>query len=167
MCNADCEQTETVMTEVERIADQLQRAFEGPAWASDSVAEILKGVTAAQASARPISGAHTIWEIVRHMAVWLTVGAKRVQQVRFQPTAAEDWPPVSEHSEAAWQQEVARLEMAYQDLRTALAGFAEAGLETVPEGFQSTPYMVLHGVVQHCVYHAGQISLLKKMVAAR
>lgn len=42
------------MTEVERIMDQLKRAFEGPSWHGDSVWEILQGVTAQQAAAHPI-----------------------------------------------------------------------------------------------------------------
>jgi hypothetical protein len=32
--------------------------------------EILEGVTAARAAARPIGSAHTIWELVLHIAAW-------------------------------------------------------------------------------------------------
>jgi len=52
------------MRESERIADQLKRAFEGKSWHGPSLLEILKDVTAGQAAARPIPGAHSIWEIV-------------------------------------------------------------------------------------------------------
>ena len=58
------------MSEATRIADQLSRAFAGEAWHGDSLFEILEGVTAAQASARPIKNAHTIWELVLHIAAW-------------------------------------------------------------------------------------------------
>ena len=52
------------MSEIKRINDQLKRAFEGTAWHGPSVSEVLAGVTAEQAAAHPIAGAHSIWEIV-------------------------------------------------------------------------------------------------------
>src|SRR5438874_6297432 len=58
------------MTEIERIQDQLKRAFEANAWHGPSVSEVLNGITADQAHARPLRNAHSIWELVRHIAVW-------------------------------------------------------------------------------------------------
>jgi uncharacterized damage-inducible protein DinB len=58
------------MNEVQRIVDQLRRAFEGEAWHGPAVMQILEGITAAQAAAHPASGAHSIWEIVLHIAAW-------------------------------------------------------------------------------------------------
>ncbi len=55
-------------TERDRIVDQLKRAFEGNAWHGPSVEEVLEGVTAARAAAKPIAGVHTIWEIILHVA---------------------------------------------------------------------------------------------------
>ena len=51
-------------SEAARIADQLRRAFDGEAWHGDSLFEILKGVSAKQAAARPVANAHSIWELV-------------------------------------------------------------------------------------------------------
>lgn len=45
------------MTEIERIVDQLNRAFEGEAWHGPAVMDILEGITAQQAAAR-LSMAH-------------------------------------------------------------------------------------------------------------
>ena len=42
------------MTETFRLADQIRRAFEGNAWHGDSILELLSGVNAATAAARPI-----------------------------------------------------------------------------------------------------------------
>ncbi|MGB0111192.1 MAG: hypothetical protein WBP52_22060, partial [Terriglobales bacterium] len=60
--------SETDRTEAARIADQLRRAFDGEAWHGDSLFEILERVGAARAAARPIGSAHTIWELVLHVA---------------------------------------------------------------------------------------------------
>ncbi|PYS87293.1 MAG: DinB family protein, partial [Acidobacteria bacterium] len=66
------------MTEIERILDQLKRAYEGNAWHGPSVREVLAGITAEQAHARPLPNAHSIWELVHHIAVWENVGRRRL-----------------------------------------------------------------------------------------
>ena len=62
------------MSEIARLADQVRRAFEGDAWHGDSIKELLAGVTAATAAARPIKNAHSIWELVLHIAAWDEIG---------------------------------------------------------------------------------------------
>jgi len=55
------------MGEIARIVDQLDRAWQGPAWHGPEVLLALAGVTASQAAARPIRAAHSIWELVHHL----------------------------------------------------------------------------------------------------
>src|SRR5260370_16079902 len=57
------------MTEIERILDQLRRAYEGEAWHGPSVLEVVAGATAGQAHARAFANAHSNWELVHHIAV--------------------------------------------------------------------------------------------------
>jgi hypothetical protein len=57
-----------VRTELARLEEQLQRSFEGEAWHGPSLRETLDGVTAEEASRHPIPGAHSIWELVLHLA---------------------------------------------------------------------------------------------------
>lgn len=152
------------MTEIERILDQLQRAFEGNAWHGPSVREALNGVTAAQAHARPLPNAHSIWELVQHIAVWEDVGRRRLTGDRAQIaiSSPEDWPAADDTSAAAWEQAKAALERGHQALVDAIAQTAESRLdEPIFEGM-STVYATLHGVIQHDLYHAGQIAMLKK-----
>ena len=58
------------MKELERIKDQFQRAFNGQAWHGPSLLSLLAGVTAEQAAAHPVPGAHSIWELTLHIAAW-------------------------------------------------------------------------------------------------
>lgn len=67
------------MTEVERIEDQLRRAFEGEAWYGDGLSEILAGVTAENAFARPVPQVHSIVEIVLHLSFTQDVMRRRVE----------------------------------------------------------------------------------------
>jgi len=56
--------------ETKRLASQLRRSYEGQAWHGPSLRELLDGVTSEQAAAKPISGAHSIWELVFHVTAW-------------------------------------------------------------------------------------------------
>jgi uncharacterized damage-inducible protein DinB len=155
------------MSQTARIAGQLRRAFAGDAWHGDSVLEILEGVTAAQAAARPIERAHTIWELVLHIAAWDDAVLRRLGGVAVTLSDAKNFPPVTDASEAAWRKVLARVRRVHEELVAAVVALPDSRLdEIVPgkenEGAHYTFYYMLHGVVQHELYHAGQIALLKK-----
>lgn len=150
------------MSEIKRIKDQLRRSHEGEAWHGPPLRELLVDVTAEAAAARPLAGAHTIWEIVRHIAVWEEAVRRRLEGEAAALSPAEDWPPVSDTSEAAWRNAVAALEDGHQQLREAIARRADVELNEIVAGQRYSVYFMLHGVIQHNLYHAGQIALLKK-----
>jgi uncharacterized damage-inducible protein DinB len=152
------------MTEIDRILDQLNRAFAGPAWHGPSIKELLNGVTAEQAHQRPLTNGHSIWELVHHIAVWEDVGRRRLEgdPAEVPISSPEDWPPAEDVSEAAWERSKASLERGHQALVAAILRVPESRLnEPILEG-KSSIYVTLHGVIQHDLYHAGQIAILKK-----
>jgi uncharacterized damage-inducible protein DinB len=150
------------MDEIKRIDDQLQRAFEGRAWHGPSLRELLADVTAEQAAARPLPGAHSIWEIVLHIAAWHEGVRRRVEGERVELTPEEDWPPVASTNEAAWRNALVALEHTHMELRRAVSHLVDSGLQEMVAGKDHSAYVMLHGLIQHDLYHAGQIALLKK-----
>jgi len=154
------------VSESARIADQLRRAFDGEAWHGDSVLEILKNVTPEQAARHSLKGAHSIWELLLHIAAWDGAAMRRMSGVAVALSDAENFPPVSDRNQAAWDTAVAELRRVHEELVAAVAAFPDSQLYAlVPgkEGAHYTFYYMLHGVVQHELYHAGQIAILKKM----
>src|SRR5882724_4379771 len=158
------------MSETARLADQIRRAFEGDAWHGDSIKELLAGVTAATAAARPIKNAHSIWELVLHIAAWDDAVLRRIGGAAVQLTKQEDFPPVKDTSPAAWRQTLTDLDQTHKQLIEAVAAFPDSRLnDQVPgktEGYYDFYYM-FSGIVQHELYHAGQIALLKKALHPR
>ena len=152
-------------TELERIEDQLKRAFEGEAWHGPSVLEILNGVTASQAIARPLRGAHNIWDLVLHIAAWEDACRRRLEGDRAELSDSEDWRVPTVTNEAAWEQVKALLVEGHRRLRAAIAATDESRLdEPILPGMPSV-YATLHGVIQHDLYHAGQIAILKRALS--
>ena len=154
------------MGEIERIADQLKRAFEGEAWHGPSVRELLATTTCGQAAERPIPGAHTIWEIVVHMGVWESVVRRRLLGETIADLAPEqDWPAVENATEPAWRKALEELEQGHLQMRQAIAQLTDKLLDDTVSGKGYSIYVMLHGVIQHNLYHAGQIAILKKALA--
>ncbi len=153
------------MTETARLADQIRRAFEGNAWHGDSVLELLEGVDAVTAAARPIKNAHSIWELVLHIATWDDVVRRRIGGTAVMPTDGENFPHVKDPSEPAWRETLGNAKKVHHDLVWAVAAFPDSRLgERVPGKTQDYYdfFYMFSGIVQHELYHAGQIALLKK-----
>lgn len=150
------------MTEVERILDQCRRAFEGNAWHGPALLELLSEVKSEDAAAHPIAAVHSIWEIVLHIGAWKNACKRRLEGDRAQLTDTEDWPIVKQTTSEKWQDAKDNLLKNHQQLLEAISRLDERRLDTpVIEGMSSV-YITLQGVVQHDLYHAGQIAILKR-----
>ena len=154
-------------TEADRLDDQLRRTLEGEAWHGPSVLQLLAGLSPAQAAAHPIAGAHSIWELVLHIASDYGLVLRRLAGDGRKLTAAEDWPPCPAATEENWRRAVQDLRRLDGELRQAVRDFPAERLDDrlVPE----VPYTAdtqFIGVTQHNAYHAGQVALLKRALAA-
>jgi uncharacterized damage-inducible protein DinB len=148
--------------EIKRIADQLKRAYEGEAWHGPSLRELLNGATAAIAAKKPLANAHSIWEIVLHIAAWEKAVRRRLEGEVVVLPNEEDWPPVNDTSETAWKNALATLENGNKQLHETILRLNDAQLSDIVPGKNYSVYYMLHGVIQHHLYHAGQIAILKK-----
>ena len=124
---------------------------------------LLDSVTAQQAAAHPIPGAHSIWQLALHIAAWERAFKRRLEGDPAQLTDLEDWQPINDTSEAAWENTKQQLIDNHRELLEAIAKVDDARLnDPIVKDSQSSVYVTLHGGVQHALYHAGQIAMLKK-----
>jgi uncharacterized damage-inducible protein DinB len=154
------------MSEIARILDQLDRAYSGEAWHGPSLLRLIEGVSAENASKHSIRGAHSIWELVNHIAAWNTIVQHELDGEVVEISAERDWPPVWEASEVAWMRSLETLAESRRRLRKAVEGLHDSQLDEKPVArSDNSRYLMLHGLVQHDLYHAGQIAVLKKALA--
>jgi uncharacterized damage-inducible protein DinB len=157
------------MNEVKHLAD-LHRssgttavALEGQAWHGPALAQVLKGVTAARAASRPIRSAHSIWEIMLHVEAWDRAVLGRLTGNPIQLSDEEDWPEVEDRSPTAWKRAVASMKATHSKLNRAIARLTLKRLDAgYGPGKRYKIFRLVHGVIHHEVYHAGQIAILKK-----
>jgi uncharacterized damage-inducible protein DinB len=160
------------MTEIDRIVDELQQEHSGDPWHGSPLLHILDGVTAEQAAARPVPNGHSIWELVLHIAAWKGEARRRLSGAPASDPEEGDWPVVGAPTSERWNEARRRLQQAHDALVEAVRQTPEARLfeatndpRNPPLGTGVSHYVLLHGIVQHDVYHAGQIAILKKALA--
>jgi uncharacterized damage-inducible protein DinB len=156
------------MSDASRIKQQLENAFNGPAWHGPSLMENLKGVSAEVAAAKPVTGAHSIWEIINHLLAWqnetvAVLGGKLY--VSLQGEA--DWPPVREPSQAAWDTTLNELTFSHTRLCDRLNALSDVQLRENVPGQDYSWGVLLRGISNHTLYHAGQIGLLKSALSKK
>ena len=152
--------------EVRRITQQFKAAYTGGAWHGPAVKQALTGISAVQAAARPVKDAHSIWEIVLHVAGWQKVVARRAKGEKIRQPDEGDWPEVGVVNSANWKKTLQNLDKSYRNLHKTISGLSDADLTKTVRGIKNYRYIILHGVIQHNLYHAGQIMLLKKALGA-
>jgi uncharacterized damage-inducible protein DinB len=150
------------MTELERIADQVQRAYAGKAWHGPSVLEALQGVTPDIAARHSIANAHSIWELAHHIGAWADIPRRRIEGERFEVTQEMNFPPVIENTAAGWRESLDRLAESQRRLIDVIHSLEERRLDEAVMQDGPTIYTLLQGVAQHHAYHAGQIVLMRK-----
>jgi uncharacterized damage-inducible protein DinB len=153
------------MNESERLALELERAIEGAAWHGPSWCEAVEGVDRHAAVRRPIPAGHTIAEIVGHTALWFDVVRRRLDGETPQVPDDEDWRESIPESDAAWQAAVAKSMANGRALVQTVRRFPAERLHTPRPRVESTWYELVSGELQHAIYHAGQVALLKKAAA--
>ena len=146
------------------IADQLSRTFDGAAWHGDSIMQLLSDIDAEHAANKSLQNIHSIWEIVLHLIAWEEIAIQCLQgQAYIMIHGEDDWPPVKAATPEAWHATVQQLKDNSSTLDILIANFQEESLHEQVPGQEFSYYQLFHGLVQHNLYHAGQIGILKKL----
>ena len=152
------------MRAIERILDQLNRAWGGPSWTGVAIRPLLDDLTEDQSRAHPVPNAHSIIELVAHMSTWMDAVAHRLIGDTRELTTEEDWRDVTQ---LPWPTAIDELENAHSRLSDVIARLTVDDLDKIVAGRKYNVYVMLHGVIQHNLYHSGQIAILKKALLSQ
>lgn len=152
---------------VTRIVTMLHAGYNGGAWHGPSVMEALKDLSPEQASFKTPT-VHTIAELIYHMTSWRLFVIKRLQG-DYDYLIDDDKKdfgnsPVVDKFEL--ETLLMELSLSQDELVKELVQKTDTYLDQIVPGSEYTYYTLVHGIIQHDIYHAGQVSILKKMYNA-
>jgi uncharacterized damage-inducible protein DinB len=151
------------MSQTDLIVDQLKRAFDGEAWHGPALMEVLDGIDASTAAARPIPGVHSIWELVIHIAGWEKVVITRIVSGQAATLSDEEnFGPMGKTTEENWRKAIQQLRDTHSEMIRVVSALPEGRLRDTTPGKDYDLQFMLLGTVQHVAYHGGQIAVLKR-----
>ena len=149
-------------TALQKILSLLKQTYSKDAWHGPSVKEVLENITAEQ-SLKKLPNTQSIIELVCHMTSWRIYVIKRTTgDLDYQVAQELNFP-----QDKNWNECLRQLEQSQEKLISAIQKFPAAKLEEMVPNSE-TPhnyYQLLHGIIHHDLYHAGQIVLIKKATA--
>lgn len=151
--------------EIQRIRFSLKNVYNGTPWHGASLLNLLKGVDYWQASCQPLPNGHSIWELVQHVLSWREFTLKKLEGYEtydIEMNSSEDWGIVQVPIEAKWQSLLSQLVENQKSILKSLEDWEDSQLDDVVPGREYNYYTLLHGIIEHDIYHAGQIALIRK-----
>lgn len=151
--------------QIELLLFSLDQAFGRRGWHGPTLTGAIRGVSAAEALWRAAPGRNTIWELVLHTAFWKHTVRERLtgERTRF-PGSPRNFPEQpAEPDGARWQADIELLRTAHRELVATVERFSAARLHRKIPGTRYVPVEQIAGIAAHDVYHAGQISLLRRL----
>jgi uncharacterized damage-inducible protein DinB len=150
------------------LAELLRKGHSSDPWHGPATADLLAGVSASMAAARPVPEGHSIWEIVLHMTGWQREVARRLGGAEPGLPDEGDWPVPPRESRDAWSQAQDALRQSLEQLADAVSALSDQdlaeriGTSDRPLGTGVTRTETVIGMLQHNAYHSGQIAILIK-----
>lgn len=156
------------MTELKYLKIQLKDSWSGEPWFGRPALQLLEGITEAEAYHQP-GDQHSIAELVWHMVNWRGFAVSRVLpdgEKHLQHFEANDWRQVSADGPYDWAGAIESLHQMQETLLHALDTMTDQKLGEKVLDRTYTFRELLHGIIQHDIYHLGQIAYVLKLIRA-
>lgn len=150
--------------EVQSLIKSFQDTLSGQPWFGRSVYEILGEINAVDASKKPGGKSHSAIELLYHMNTWAAFTLNRLEK---QDKSAEefekfDWRTIDPalHN---WEKGLEEYKIIHQKIITLLDTKTDDFLKEIVDGRNYNFRFLLNGLIQHNIYHLGQIAYITKL----
>ncbi|RYZ44615.1 MAG: DinB family protein [Chitinophagaceae bacterium] len=150
--------------EINLYSEQLKDAYEGDPWFGRSVKVLLSEVDESIAL-KKLNGQHSILELVWHMITWREFTIHCIQPSPNQNLKSFeelDWRELDHTNRLLWAEGIKRLDETHDELLKALQKADDSILEQIVGERNYNFRKLLAGIIQHDVYHIGQIAYINK-----
>jgi uncharacterized damage-inducible protein DinB len=152
--------------EIGSLVAQLKDAYEGDPWFGRSVKALLREVEE-EAAFIKINSQHSILELVWHMITWreFTIHCLQPSSGRsLKDFEEQDWRTLDHTNVSLWKEGLQKLEKTQSELLRLFSEQEDSILEQNVPGRTYNFRKLLTGIIQHDIYHLGQIAYITKQV---
>ena len=152
--------------ELKMYAAQLNENFSGEPWFGRNIQVNLKEINEDIASQKP-NGQHSILELLYHMINWRLFTINRLEKSSATVKSFEenDWQVLDHHDKSLWQKGIEQLNDTQQRLLNLINTMKDEDLQSPVHERDYENRTLINGIIQHDIYHLGQIAYIKKMLS--
>jgi len=146
--------------------ENFKEIYGGDPWLGESFMKKLEDVIEAEAFKQPVKDVHSIAELVAHIIYWRSPIIRKLKGEKDyvgKMDSPENWPTLDELKAKGWKALLEEFEESQKQLIALLKGAKpHFFMEEYKPGVSWD--QMIEGVVQHDIYHLGQLALIKKMI---
>ena len=154
---------------IQHYTGELSQFMEGDPWVDETFGKKLRSVNEKNAFTRPLPHVHSVAEVISHLLEWrLSI----LSYLRGGPRTLRDSDPANwrtnmELSQIGWQSLLAAFNKSQEEIIDLLKIKDDRFLEQIALGEDHNLKYYLDGLLQHDMYHLGQIGLIIKLLNSR
>lgn len=154
--------------EIQLLVAQIKDAYEGEPWFGRNLKALLGEVDEETVFVK-LNGQHSILELLYHMIVWREFTISRLAPSGKELSYFEenDWQTFNDSNKSLWKEGLQKLAQTQEELIRVLEAQDESILKKTVAGRTYDFRKLLHGIIQHDIYHTGQIAFLTKALRSR
>lgn len=153
--------------EIARLVNALEESLYGQPWFGQPVKSLIEGIDPAIAFDKPGPNAHSPADLLYHMITWASFTRDRINQTPIKDmTAFEalDWRGI-DPAKDTWANGMTAFFQVNNEILQQLAEKDDAFLSTKVDYRPYNFSHLINGLIQHNIYHAGQLAYAGKLLA--
>jgi uncharacterized damage-inducible protein DinB len=150
---------------ITNIIRQLRELQEGSLWFDQCLKDKIAGLTDEEAFTRPIPEIHSVAEHISHILEWRKECLRRFNMQRTElMNSPDDWKDNDTLRKTGWSELKGLLFDSTEVLIQALENQDDSFLETNFKGTDYNFHYIIEGILQHDLYHLGQMGITIKLL---
>ena len=152
--------------EIQSIIKNLKNTLSGQPWFGRPVYDILAEADESKVSIKPGDTEHSQLELLYHMITWADFTLKRLHhddEKDMKHFEELDWREI-DPKKHDWKKGVAELKAIHMEIIKATEQKQDEFLKEIVDYREYNFRFLLNGLIQHNIYHLGQIAYLNKLL---
>jgi uncharacterized damage-inducible protein DinB len=153
--------------ELQSIIRNIQNVNTGEPWYGRSVYEMLDEIAPAIVYTKPNEDSHSLIELLYHMITWAEFTLKRIEgDTKHDMSVSEkmDWREIDTKGHT-WKKGLTEFKAIHKKIIQLLDKKDDEFLKENVDYRKYNFRFLLNGLIQHNIYHIGQIAYLRKLLA--
>lgn len=152
--------------EILLLVERIKDAYQGEPWFGRSTKEILNEIDETIAFQKP-NGQHSIVELLWHMITWREFTISRLREDKEKTLhyfEQNDWRQLDHSNKSLWKEGLKKFEQLHNELIEVIQKQKDEILSQKVNERKYDFRKLLFGILEHDIYHLGQIAYVKKML---